>query len=116
MDAKQEALTALGEAETSLSKLLEIHRRLQAATIEVERLFVESSKLLADTVKAVESQRSQADLLKAARQTEKTQLSFNRLHLQLHDQIHADNLVFTSVSNVLKTRHDTAKNSISNIH
>jgi hypothetical protein len=26
-----------------------------------------------------------------------------------------ENLVFTSVSNVLKTRHDTAKNSISNI-
>jgi hypothetical protein len=26
-----------------------------------------------------------------------------------------ENLVFTSVSNVLKTRHDTAKNSIGNI-
>ena len=27
----------------------------------------------------------------------------------------AENQVFTSVSNVLKTRHDTVKNSISNI-
>jgi hypothetical protein len=27
----------------------------------------------------------------------------------------AENLVFTSVSNVLKTRHDTTKNSISNV-
>ena len=26
-----------------------------------------------------------------------------------------ENLVFTSVSNVLKLRHDTAKNSISNV-
>jgi hypothetical protein len=26
-----------------------------------------------------------------------------------------ENLVFTSVSNVLKTRHDTAKNSINNV-
>ena len=26
-----------------------------------------------------------------------------------------ENLVFTSVSNVLKTRHDSAKNSISNV-
>ena len=26
-----------------------------------------------------------------------------------------ESLVFTSVSNVLKTRHDTAKNSISNV-
>ena len=26
-----------------------------------------------------------------------------------------ENAVFTSVSNVLKTRHDTAKNSISNV-
>ncbi|MBK7860068.1 MAG: hypothetical protein IPJ65_15925 [Archangiaceae bacterium] len=42
-------------------------------------------------------------------QTENAQM----MKLQLAMQ--RENLVFTSVSNVLKTRHDTAKNSISNV-
>lgn len=35
--------------------------------------------------------------------------------MELQRAMQRENLVFTSVSNVLKTRHDTAKNSISNI-
>jgi hypothetical protein len=35
--------------------------------------------------------------------------------LSLQEAMQRENLVFTSVSNVLKTRHDTAKNSISNV-
>ena len=35
--------------------------------------------------------------------------------LTLQAQMQRENLVFTSVSNVLKTRHDTAKNSINNV-
>jgi hypothetical protein len=115
LEAKQKALVALGEAEASLSELLEIHRRLEAATSEVERLFVGSSKLVAEMVKARDSQ-PQADLLKATQQMQKTQMSFNRLYLQLQNQMQAESRTFTSVSNVLKTRHDTVKNSISNIH
>jgi hypothetical protein len=35
--------------------------------------------------------------------------------LKLQMAMQRENQVFTSVSNVLKTRHDTAKNSINNI-
>ena len=35
--------------------------------------------------------------------------------LQVQIAMQRENQVFTSVSNVLKTRHDTVKNSISNI-
>ena len=41
--------------------------------------------------------------------------AFTSQYLQLQSQMQRENLVFTSVSNVLKTRHDTAKNSIGNI-
>ncbi len=41
--------------------------------------------------------------------------AFNSQYLQLRSQMQRENQVFTSVSNVLKTRHDTAKNSIGNI-
>jgi hypothetical protein len=39
----------------------------------------------------------------------------NAQMMQLQTQMQRENIVFTSVSNVLKTRHDTAKNSISNV-
>ena len=35
--------------------------------------------------------------------------------MALQEQMQRENIVFTSVSNVLKTRQDTAKNSISNV-
>lgn len=39
----------------------------------------------------------------------------NAQMMKLQMAMQRENLVFTSVSNVLKTRHDTAKNSISNV-
>lgn len=41
--------------------------------------------------------------------------SDNTAQLQVQMQMQHENQVFSSVSNVLKTRHDTAKNSIGNI-
>ena len=41
--------------------------------------------------------------------------SENAQMMKLQMSMQRENLVFTSVSNVLKTRHDTAKNSISNV-
>lgn len=49
----------------------------------------------------------------AALQEVSQELKSNETTLQLAMQ--RENLVFTSVSNVLKTRHDTAKNSINNV-
>jgi hypothetical protein len=42
--------------------------------------------------------------------------SENAEMMALQNQMQHENVVFTSVSNVLKTRHDTAKNSIGNVH
>jgi hypothetical protein len=41
--------------------------------------------------------------------------SENAEMMNLQNQMQHENIVFTSVSNVLKTRHDTAKNSIGNV-
>ena len=43
------------------------------------------------------------------------QAAFNQQLLQVQMSMQRENQVFTSVSNVLKTRHDTVKNSIGNI-
>lgn len=44
------------------------------------------------------------------------QAASNTQYLMLQNQMQQENQVFSTLSNVLKVRHDTAKNSISNIH
>jgi hypothetical protein len=42
-------------------------------------------------------------------------MSFNLQYLQLQQQMQNENRSYTAVSNIMKTKHDTVKNSISNI-
>jgi hypothetical protein len=41
--------------------------------------------------------------------------SFNLQYLSLQQNMQADNRQFTTLSNIMKTKHDTAKNSINNV-
>ena len=54
-------------------------------------------------------------LVAAAQRVEETQMSFNLQYLQLQHQMQNENRQFTAVSNILKTKHDTVKNSIQNV-
>jgi hypothetical protein len=58
---------------------------------------------------------SQDQLLAATKQMQETQMSFNLQYLQLQSQMQNENRQYTAVSNIMKTKHDTVKNSISNI-
>jgi len=57
----------------------------------------------------------QDQLLNATKQMQETQMSFNLQYLQLQSQMQSENRSYTAVSNIMKTKHDTVKNSISNI-
>ena len=57
----------------------------------------------------------QDQLLAATKQMQETQMSFNLQYLQLQSQMQNENRSYTAVSNIMKTKHDTAKNSISNV-
>jgi hypothetical protein len=54
-------------------------------------------------------------LLAATKQMQETQMSFNLQYLQLQSQMQNENRSYTAISNIMKTKHDTVKNSISNI-
>jgi hypothetical protein len=45
----------------------------------------------------------------------KMNMSFNMQYLQLQQKMQDESRRFTLLSNIMKTRHDTAKNSISNV-
>lgn len=50
-----------------------------------------------------------------ATSTQAAQMSFNLQYLQLQSQMQSENRAYTAVSNIMKTKHDTIKNSIGNV-
>jgi hypothetical protein len=58
---------------------------------------------------------SQDQLMNATKQMQETQMSFNLQYLQLQSQMQHENRSYTAISNIMKTKHDTVKNSISNV-
>ena len=102
----REALRALDESDADLAALAEINERMAATA---DRFAVLAAELVANLAS------SQAQLLEATKQMQETQMSFNLQYLQLQSQMQHENRAFTAVSNIMKTKHDTVKNSISNI-
>jgi hypothetical protein len=58
---------------------------------------------------------AQANLFAATEAMQEAQMSFNLQYLQLQSQMQNENRSYTAVSNIMKTKHDTVKNAISNI-
>jgi hypothetical protein len=58
---------------------------------------------------------NQGQLLDATKQMQETQMSFNLQSLRLQSQMQHENRSYTAISNIMKTKHDTVKNSIGNI-
>jgi hypothetical protein len=102
----RKALQALDDSSADLVALDEIHDRLAATADHFAALAAELSAKLAAL---------HAQLLAAASEMEEMQMSFNLQYLQLQHAMQNESRQFTLVSNIMKTKHDTVKNSISNI-
>jgi len=59
---------------------------------------------------------SQSDLLEATRALQQEAQAMNLQYLQLQEQMQQENREFTALSNVMRVKHDSARNAISNIH
>ena len=87
--------------------------RLEEQLIELVNAF---GREVADFLALVAAGNSSQDrLLAATKQMHETQMSFNLQYLQLQSQMQRESRSYTSVSNIMKTKHDTVKNSIGNI-
>jgi Ulp1 family protease len=108
-ESLEQDLAALDGHVASMSKLSkELARRIKDIN-EKSMKFFEKVETLAN------SANGSADLLAAAQEMQETQMSFNLQYLQLQSQMQNENRSYTAVSNIMKTKHDTVKNSISNI-
>jgi hypothetical protein len=57
----------------------------------------------------------QQDLINQTKGMQEMMASFNLQYLQLQQKMQSENRSFTTVTNVMKTKHDTSKASINNI-
>ena len=56
-----------------------------------------------------------SQLMLATKKMQEMNQSFNLQYLQLQQKLQSDNRQFTLMSNIMKTKHDTAKNAINNV-
>ena len=108
LDTEQTDKQKLDAAQAGEMRALALFdRQYKAYSARMRDLFAANQKAAAAN--------DQAALFAATQQMQETQMSFNLQYLQLQNSMQNDNRQFTMVSNIMKTKHDTAKNSITNI-
>jgi len=95
----------------NVSTISEINEKIDDGVMK----FQQRIKSFVETIGASTGSDSGGDLLNAVRQIQETQMSYNLQYLQLQSQMQNENRQYSAVSNIMKTKHDTVKNSISNI-
>ena len=99
-----------------LAALERSHRAVAEAALQLADLYAKLAGKAEEVARlAVQAGNDRAQLVAVARQLQEMQTSFNLQYLQLQNSMQNENRQFAMVSNVMKTKHDTAKNSISNI-
>jgi uncharacterized coiled-coil DUF342 family protein len=114
------AVKAINEMGPDLDKLNESHQNLIKAVGELDGIYnklakktQQVSRLAADGEKSRNGKMS--ELFKAIGEMSEMQMSFNLQYLMLQNKISQENRQFSMVSNIMRNKHDTAKNSINNI-
>lgn len=115
-EARQAILTVGEDAQ----KLVDAHNGYVKASRDADGLVAkllqsvrEVSRLAAEADKTGTAGR--ARLFQAIQGMTEMSQSFNMQYLGLQQQMQDENRRFTLVSNIMKTKHDTAKNAIANI-
>ena len=114
---KRELLNAVADLDRDLARLDGIQNSLSRLNESLASQHDQANKNLEQFIaRVLEGVDDSPALVEAAKQLQETQLSFNLQYLELQAQMQNENRSYTAVSNIMKTKHDTVKNTISNIH
>jgi len=113
---------AVTQIQDDLVALDRSHQAMQAAAEKLAALYSSLARKAEEVAKAGAAVKAGkpdpgalSALLEATRQMQEMQMSFNLQYLQLQSQMQNESRQYSTVSNIMKTKHDTMKNSISNI-
>ena len=115
--APQQAAALKREEDLALEAAARAVREMEAlAKNPAEKDLASSDARIVAEIRRLVAQRQALRVSRsAAQQMQDTQMSFNLQYLMLQNQMQNENRQYTVVSNIMKTKHDTVKNSISNI-
>ncbi len=112
----QKELQQLEQQKKQLLTLMELYNEKQKKLLlRIEKLENNYDSITKTDIPAAAVGSSQNELLNATKQMQETQMSFNLQYLQLQSNMQNENRSYTAISNIMKTKHDTVKNSISNV-
>jgi uncharacterized glyoxalase superfamily metalloenzyme YdcJ len=112
----QKELQQLEQQKKQLLTLMELYNEKQKKLLpRIEKLENNYDSITKTDIPAAAGGSSQNELLNATKQMQETQMSFNLQYLQLQINMQNENRSYTAISNIMKTKHDTVKNSISNV-
>ena len=112
---KRQILRTLDEMRTSQERLEKSHENFRVAAFKMASLFESLHKQVKQTAELAQRGSSTNQLMQATCQMQEMNTSFNLQYLQLQQKMQGDNRKFTTISNVMKTKHDTSRNAINNI-
>jgi cell division protein FtsB len=105
----------IDEAAAQLSQLDATHARMMDANRKMAELQSALNDRITGVCRTGTNKVSPPETAKALGELCQMSMKFNTQYLQLQSQMQNENRQYTTVSNVMKTKHDTVKNSISNI-
>ena len=114
-EVKRSLFTVQGELEQEPHSMNSNVAAISKITEEFDQKVTEFQQRVKTFHEGIAVSSDSGALVNATRQMEETQMSFNLQYLQLQSQMQNENRSYTAVSNIMKTKHDTVKNSISNI-
>lgn len=111
---RQELLAAVAEMDRLLGEMQKSHEALSRLNGDLARHVEQLSQQSKREFTKLEGNAS-PNAVSAMKQLHEAQMSFNMQYLALQQKMQDESRRFTLLSNVMKTKHDTVKNSISNI-
>lgn len=112
VSAQTEAQRAIADSSARLPELEALHAAMVQSGAELSRIYSALSRRIAEAAKTASDPALAQSQLK---QLQEMNQSFNTQYLYLQQKMQDESRRFTLLSNVMKTKHDTAKNSISNV-
>jgi hypothetical protein len=114
--ALADSVKLMDEASAQLAQLNESHARAIRTGEEMSRIYSDLNGKINDICRVAEGTRI-SPMEVAKRLTELCEAAgpSNLQHLKLQTALQNENRSFTMLSNIMKTKHDTVKNAISNI-
>ena len=103
-----------GELAVDLAALEKSHLAYRAAAEKALRNQAALARLAEAVAKLAESS-GNAKLMAESRKMQEMNMSFNMQYLALQRKMQQESRQFTLLTNVMKTKHETVKNSISNV-